>query len=95
MPENKGRGKQFNIPVHDARRDLPTEKGLGSIGWHTFRHSYRTLLIAVGVALEVQKTLLRHAHLSTTDEYGGPPIEERRKANTKVVRRILIRMSSR
>ena len=30
------------------RRDRATEKGFGSIGWHTFRHSYRTLLIAVG-----------------------------------------------
>jgi integrase len=93
--ENKGRGKRFNIPVHDARRNLATEKGLGSIGWHTFRHSYRTLLIAVGAKLEVQKTLLRHAHLSTTDDYGGPPMEDKRTAHSKVVRQILIRRSSR
>lgn len=69
--EEMGRGKKFNIQVHDARRNLATEQGPGSIGWHTFRHSYRTLLISVGAKLEVQKTLLRHAHLSTTDDYGG------------------------
>lgn len=93
--EIKGRGKLFNIPVHEARRQKATEAGLGSIGWHTLRHSYRSLLIAVGAKLEVQKTLLRHAHLSTTDEYGGPPMKDKRTAHTKVVRKILIRRSSR
>jgi integrase len=93
--EQKNRGKRFNIPVHDERRDLAIEMGFGSIGWHTFRHTYRSLLIAKGAPLEVQKALLRHAHLSTTDEYGGPPMEQRRKANTDVVRSILVRRSSR
>ena len=93
--EQKNRGKHAAIPVHDERRELAIEMGFGSIGWHTFRHTYRSLLIAVKAQPEVQKTLLRHAHLSTTDEYGGPPMEERRKSNTDVVRMILVRESSR
>ena len=93
--EQKNRGKRAAIPVHDERRELAIEMGFGSIGWHTFRHTYRSLLIAVKAQPEVQKTLLRHAHLSTTDEYGGPPMEERRKSNTDIVRMILVRESSR
>jgi integrase len=93
--EQKNGGKRFNIPVHDERRELAIEMGFGSIGWHTFRHTYRSLLIAVKAQPEVQKTLLRRAHLSTTDEYGGPPMEERRKSNTDAVRMILVRESSR
>lgn len=91
----QGRGKQFKIPVHEARRTLATEKGLGSIGWHTFRHTYRSLLSKNETPLDVQQKLMRHAHLSTTEQYGGPPMENRRKANSMVVQKILSRKSSR
>jgi integrase len=91
----RGRGKTFNLPVHDTRRESATEKGLGSIGWHTFRHSYRTLLSGVGAAMDVQQKLLRHAQMSTTEQYGGPPMENRRQANSKVNRKILSRKSAR
>ena len=50
-----GRGKQPGIPVHDARRCLAKEKGLGSIGWHTYRHSYRSLLSGEETPLDVQQ----------------------------------------
>jgi integrase len=66
-----------------------------SIGWHTFRHSYRSLLSEEETPLDVQQKLMRHAHLSTTEQYGGPPMENRRKANSRVVRQILSRKSSR
>src|ERR1017187_7022180 len=29
------RGKRHVIPVHDERRQLATENGFGSVGWHT------------------------------------------------------------
>jgi integrase len=89
-----GRGKQPKIPVHDVRRSLAKEKGLGSIGWHTYRHTYRSLLSGEETPLDVQQKLMRHAHLSTTDDYGGPPMENRRQANSVVVRKILKRRSS-
>jgi integrase len=92
--ERDGRGREFNIPVHNSRRDLATTKGFSGVHWHTFRHAYRILLIAVGAPLEVRKALLRHADLSTTDDYGGPPIEQKRKAHSGVVRKILSRKSS-
>ena len=40
------------------------------IGWHTFRHTYSTLLRSVGAEFKVMQELLRHATLrSTMDVY--------------------------
>ena len=89
----RGRGKAHTIPVHDARRQLATEMGFGSIGWHTFRHTYRSLLSGAGTPLDMQQTLLRHADISTTQKYGGPPMDNRRRANSLAVREILRRKS--
>jgi site-specific recombinase XerD len=39
-------------------------------GWHTFRHSYSTLLRTVGTEFKVMQELLRHSSLrSTLDVY--------------------------
>jgi integrase len=89
--EHRGRGKKFNIPVHGSRRELATENGLGSVGWHTFRHTYRTFLGELKAPLEVQKALMRQADISTTLKYGQSSMENKRTANTMVVREILIR----
>jgi integrase len=68
---------------------------LGSIGWHTFRHTHRSLLSENETPLDVQQKLMRRAHMSTTEQYGGPPMENRRKANSMVVRKILFRKPAR
>jgi integrase len=40
------------------------------IGWHTFRHTYSTLLRRVGTEFKVMQELLRHSTLrSTLDVY--------------------------
>lgn len=40
------------------------------IGWHTFRHTYSTLLRSVGTEFKVMQELLRHSSLrSTMDIY--------------------------
>lgn len=87
------RGKKFNISVHDSRRELATKKGFGSIGWHTFRHSYRTFLGELKAPLEIQQALMRQADISTTLKYGHSSMENQRTANKTVVREILIRRS--
>ena len=66
-----GRGKRFSIPVHDSRKVLAFEVKLDGIGWHSYRHSYRSLLIKCKTPLDVQQKLLRHAQISTTVQYGG------------------------
>lgn len=51
----------------------PTAQRLGiqkRIGWHTFRHTYSTLLRSLGVEFKVMQELMRHSSLrSTLDVY--------------------------
>ena len=57
-----------------------------SLGWHTFRHTYRTLLRKSGAAMDVQRDLMRHADIHTTmQDYGGTDLEELRAVNDAVV----------
>ena len=57
-----------------------------SLGWHAFRHTYRSLLDATGAPVGVQQKLMRHAQVSTTmDVYGNALMESKREANSKVV----------
>jgi integrase len=83
------------IHVHGFRRQAATAAGFGSIGWHTFRHKYRTLLSEGNTPLEVQQRLMRQADIRTTMTYGGVPMENRRRANSLVVRTILRRETER
>jgi integrase len=63
--------------------------GLEHVGWHTFRHTYRSWLDATGAPLGVQQKLLRHARIGTTMQYGNALMESKRDANSKVVRMAL------
>jgi integrase len=74
------RGKRHTIPLHDERVELAILNGFGSVGWHTFRHTYRTLLSGEDTPMDVQQKLMRHAQISTTQQYGGPPMENKRRA---------------
>lgn len=66
----------------------------GILVFGTFRHKYRTLLSLEGTPLDVQQKLLRHADIRTTTQYGDVPEENKRKANSDVVRTILSRKSA-
>ncbi|MGC2328532.1 MAG: tyrosine-type recombinase/integrase, partial [Candidatus Sulfotelmatobacter sp.] len=62
--------------------------GLGRIGFHTFRHTYRAWLDETGAPVDVQQKLMRHAHVSTTmDQYGNASALAKRKANRPIVQR--------
>jgi integrase len=64
--------------------------GLGRIGWHTFRHSYSTLLRSLRVDLKVQQELLRHADIRTTmNIYTQAMPDAMRRANSRVVEMVL------
>ena len=73
------------MAVHDQRRELAKKKKLGNVGWHTFRHTYRTWLDETGAPLGVQQKLMRHADISTIMTYGNSQMKAKRKANSKVV----------
>ncbi len=62
----------------------------GDIGWHTFRHSYRSWMDDTGAPLSVQKELMRHASIQTTmNIYGKAMTETKRQAHSKVVEMVL------
>jgi integrase len=62
------------------------------IGWHTFRHTFSTLLKASGVDVKVMQELLRHANSRITlDIYTQAMSAEKRQAQTRVVKMFLER----
>ena len=65
--------------------------GLGRrVGWHTFRHTYSSMLRQLGVDLKVQQELLRHADVRTTmNVYTQAVSEQKRAAHSSVVRMVL------
>ena len=75
----------------DYIRPAGVKAGLGDgIGWHTFRHTYRSWLDATGAPIGVQQKLMRHAQVSTTmNIYGNASMKSKRKANSKVARMAL------
>jgi integrase len=59
--------------------------GLGEIGWHTFRHTYSTLLRGLKVDVKAQQLLMRHKNpLITLGIYTHEVPGELRKANRKL-----------
>ncbi len=61
--------------------------GIGSLGTHSLRHTYRSWLDAVGTSIAVQQKLMRHADIRTTmNIYGDVVTDEMQVANKKVLR---------
>jgi integrase len=60
--------------------------GLPKLGWHAFRHTYRARLAELGLPLEVQQKLMRHASIDMTTKYGrNSMLKVTRPANAQVV----------
>ena len=54
------------LPIHDERWDAAGK--YDGVGWHTFRHTYRSWLDDTGAPMGVQQKLMRHAQVSDHDE---------------------------
>jgi len=64
--------------------------GIRHISWHTFRHTYSTLLRANGEDPKVVQELLRHSSIKVTmDVYTQAVTDAKRKAQSKVVKMIV------
>ena len=59
--------------------------GIGHLGTHAFRHTYRSWLDAVGTPVAVQQKMMRHADIRTTfNIYGDVVTDEMTTASGKV-----------
>ncbi len=73
-------------------RKAAIKSGIGHISSHTFRHTHRSWLDAVGTPVGVQQRLMRHTDIRTTmNVYGNAATADMRKAHTKIVRLALQR----
>jgi integrase len=62
-----------------------TRSGIGKLGTHSMRHTYRSWLDAVGTPIAVQQKLMRHADIRTTmNVYGDIVTDEMSVASGKV-----------
>lgn len=81
-----GRPRWQESILHRQLKPAAVRAGIGKIGWHTFRHTYSTLLRSVGTDIKVQQELLRHSTIqSTMNVYTQAVSEQKRTANSKVV----------
>jgi integrase len=66
-------------------QNAAADAGIGKLGTHTMRHSYRSWLDAVGTQIAVQQKLMRHASITTTlNIYGDVVTDEMTTASSKV-----------
>jgi integrase len=90
---NPGTGRPYHQEEIQKKhiRKAGIDAGLGTnVGWHTFRHSYRSWLDDTGAPLTVQKELMRHASIQTTmNIYGKAMTDSKRQAHRKVVEMVL------
>src|SRR5437867_3012255 len=58
--------------------------GIGGLGTHTFRHTYRSWLDAVGTTIAVQQKMMRHSSIKTTMDIYDIITDEMTTAGGKV-----------
>ena len=87
-PVNQGRWPYLAQQIM-RHHILPVARKLGitkRIGWHTFRHTYSTLLRSTGAELKIMQELLRHSTIRVTlDTYTQAVTTEKRNAQDAVV----------
>jgi integrase len=66
-------------------QDAAERAGIGKLGTHTFRHTYRSWLDAVGTPIAIQQKMMRHTDIRTTmNVYGDVVTGEMAHASAKV-----------
>jgi integrase len=79
------------VLLEKAIRPAAIRAGISKrIGWHTFRHTYATLLVANGENVKVVQELMRHANTRFTLEiYSQAQLVAKRAAQQRLVEAIL------
>ena len=81
-----GRPYHAGILLRRHLAPLVSKVGVPRLGWHTFRHTFRSWLDAVGTAVGVQQKMMRHADVATTmNVYGKGMMDSKLTAHTKLL----------
>ncbi len=84
-----GRPYELNLQ-QKVLRPAGDKLGIPHLGFHTFRHTYRSMLDASGAPVGAQQRLMRHAQVSTTmNIYGDALMQSKRQANSKAVKMLM------
>jgi integrase len=68
--------------------------GIGKLGTHALRHTYRSWLDTVGTQIAVQQKLMRHSDIrATLNLYSDVVTDEMSQAHSKMVRLAIPRAS--
>jgi integrase len=63
----------------------PDQPVIDRVGWHTFQHTFSTLMASLGVEAKVVQELMRHASFRTTmDSYTQALDEPKRQAQKRL-----------
>jgi integrase len=93
-PHSRGRNPYWpDILLSRVIRPAALRAGIRKhIGWHTFRHSFSTMLMANGENVKVVQELMRHANCRCTLEiYSQARLQAKREAQHRVVEMIIPR----
>jgi len=84
-------GSPYSDSTILSRHIKPAAAKLGfTLGWHTFRHSYKTWMATAKISPAQMKDLMRHADIGTTmNVYGNTLTPELRDANLLVAAQLL------
>ena len=89
-PKSKGHPYHADTMRQRHLNKAAAKIGLPKLGWHAFRHTYRARLSELGLPLEVQQKLMRHASIDMTTRYGrNSMLNVTRPANAQIVEMIM------
>jgi integrase len=87
---DSGKPRWQGVMLQDHIRPAAERAGIDKIGWHTFRHTFSSILHDAGAAIAVQKELLRHADISTTMNMYTQAINPAKRKAVHQVARVLL-----
>ena len=80
-------GSLYKAHLEPAAKEIGI---VGHFGWHTFRHTYATLLKGNGEDVKVVQELMRHANISVTlNVYAQAITQTKRDAQSRLVSLLL------
>ena len=91
-PRTKGKNPYWpDVILSRIVRPVATRAGIQKhVGWHTFRHSFSTILIGNGKNVKVVQELMRHSNCRCTLEiYSQARIQAKRDAQHRVIQMIV------